>query len=456
MRTQMLKTFLCLASVVFGMAQTPAPAPVKPVPAKPVAVKAVAKPSRVDEVIQLFKGGMTEGFIVKTLQKTNKAIELTTADVMKLKSAGVSENIMNTMMDPGVAPAPVVAVTTTVAPAPVVESAPAPVPAPVNTAPASIVAVSLPSGPPTAAQKKRVVVDAFDFSAVMTVVQAVFGTQQNIGKGIQAMLTTRLHQANKLVIVDRAKVGQVMAEQDFTAGNRAKQGSGARIGRISGADVILAGDIIIFGRDDKKKSGAVAAMAGFCKLCGAVAASKKEEKAVVSITYRLIDAETTEVIATGEARGESLRKSTNWGAMIGSLGNGGVAAAVDMSSTNFAETIIGEATQDCVNKLADILTKQAQDMKKHVREVEAFVADVAGNSLTITAGADDGVNVGELFDILHVDREVKDPVTKEVLDRITSKVGEMTISGARPKTSSGTYSGSAIQAGKDFIARKRM
>jgi hypothetical protein len=84
------------------------------------------------------------------------------------------------------------------------------------------------------------------------------------------------------------------------------------------------------------------------------------------------------------------------------------------------------------------------------------VADVNGNSLTIAAGEDDGVNVGEVFDILHVDREVKDPVSKEVLDRITTKVGEMTISVVRPKVSSGVYLGSAIQAGKDFLARKRM
>ena len=44
------------------------------------------------------------------------------------------------------------------------------------------------------------------------------------------------------------------AEQDRNVGNRVKQGSGARVGRISGADALLAGDIVIFGRDDKKKT----------------------------------------------------------------------------------------------------------------------------------------------------------------------------------------------------------
>ncbi len=57
-------------------------------------------------------------------------------------------------------------------------------------------------------------------------------------------------------------------------------------------------------------------------------------------------------------------------------------------------------------------------MKKTVREVEARVADVAGSTLVIAAGANDGVNVGETFEILKVLREVRDPVTKEVLDRL--------------------------------------
>ena len=58
------------------------------------------------------------------------------------------------------------------------------------------------------------IVDEFDYSAVMTAVQSVFGTQQNIGKGIRAMLVTRLAQANKVVMVERAK----MADADQGAG----------------------------------------------------------------------------------------------------------------------------------------------------------------------------------------------------------------------------------------------
>ena len=73
---------------------------------------------------------------------------------------------------------------------------------------------------------------------------------------------------------------------------------------------------------------------------------------MVVLDYRIVDVETSEIVATGEARGESKRTSKGFGA---ALLAGGVFAggAVNMNSSNFAETIIGEATMDAVNKLAE-------------------------------------------------------------------------------------------------------
>jgi curli biogenesis system outer membrane secretion channel CsgG len=297
-----------------------------------------------------------------------------------------------------------------------------------------------------------VIVDEFDYSAVMTSVQAVFGTQQNIGKGIRAMLVTRLAQANKVVVVERAKMDTLIKEQDFNTSNRVKQGSGARVGQISGADALLSGDIVIFGRDDKKKSVKGGGIIG--GVIGGIASSKNEDKAVVAIDYRLIDAETSEVIATGEARGESVRKGNALGAIGGALGKGVAGVQIDMTSSNFAQTIIGEATQDAVNKIAEILLTQTVNMKKSVRPVEGRVADVSGKTLVLNVGSNDGVNVGEVFEVLNIVREVKDPVTKETLDVVTEKTGEMTITSVRDKVATGTYTGSAAKVG--YMARKKI
>jgi curli biogenesis system outer membrane secretion channel CsgG len=414
--------------------------------AKPAAIHAPAPKaaSPVDSVIQLVKSGMSENLIVKTLQRQNKPMDLSPADLVKLKNAGVSENVIGIMMDPSSAPAAAAPAPAPAAPAP--SAAPAPAPA-AYPPPAPV--------PMTAAvanaMKKRVIVDEFDYSAVMTNVAAVFGTNQNIGKGIRAMLTNRLGEQQKVVIVERAKINSLMAEQDRNASSRVKQGSGAKIGRISGADALLAGDITIFGRDDKKKhvSGGGLFGAGV----GAIAASRSTDKAVVAIAYRLVDAETSEVVATGEARGESVRKGSALGALGGAFGKGFAGAEFDMTSSNFAQTIIGEATQDCVNKLADILDTQVAGMKKEARAIEATIADVSGSSIVITAGTNDGVNTGDVFEVLRSVREVKDPTTHEVLDRITEKTGELTIVSVRDKIATGAYSGAPAQVG--FLVRRK-
>lgn len=444
-----LTSFVFIAIMATAaLGQTPPPA------AAPHKHTAAAKPaSPVNSVIELVKSGMSESLIIKSLKKTNKPVDLTPADMVKLKEAGVSDNIIGVMLDPSTtvsetpAPAAPAAAVAPPPPAPpIAEPAPAP---PVASAPPPEPA---PAGPITQAQKKRVIVDEFDYSTVKSSVQAVFNTQADIGKGIRAMLVKRMADANKVVVVERAKVDQLMAEQDRNAGNRVKQGSGARVGRISGADAVLAGDIVVFGRDDKKTNIGAGGFARYGPF-GGLHVKKEEDKAVVVIDYRLIDAETSEVIATGEARGESIRKSSGIGGMGGSWGGGG-GGGIDMTSSNFGQTIIGEATQDCVNKLGDILNQQATSMKKAVREVETRVADVSGGTMVIAAGANDGVNVGETFDILKVVREVRDPQTKELLDTITDPAGTLTITSVRDKIATGTYVGKP--AAVNFIARKRL
>lgn len=438
--------FVVLAGFAIGISlgQTPAPkAAPKGAPAK---AAAKAAPSPVDSVIESVKAGLSESLIIRTLKRDNKPADLTPADLVKLKNAGVSENIISVMLDPASNPAPAAAAAPAPAPA---AAAPAPAPEPAATAAAPAPA---PSGAISQAEKKRVIVDEFDYSTVKTAVQSVFNTQQDIGKGIRAMLVTRLAQANKVVVVERAKIATLTKEQDFNASNRVKQGSGARVGQISGADAILSGDIVVFGRDDKKRSVKGGGLIG--GVIGGIAASKNEDKAVVTIDYRLIDAETSEIIATGEAKGESVRKGNALGAIGGALGKGVAGVQVDMTSSNFAQTIIGEATQDCVNKLADILLEQTANMKKSVRPVEGRVADVSGRTLTLNVGGNDGVNVGETFEILRIVREVKDPVTKETLDVVTEKTGEMTITSVRDKIATGNYTGSAAQVG--FMARKKL
>jgi curli biogenesis system outer membrane secretion channel CsgG len=300
--------------------------------------------------------------------------------------------------------------------------------------------------------KKAMEVEDFDYSTVMTAVQAIFGTQQNIGQGIQAMLVKRVAQDGKYTVVERRKVANIIKEQDFSASNRVKQGTGARVGQIRGANLTLMGDIVVFGRDDRKTSAGVGAIVPGAG--GIIGGSKADAKAVVVLDYRIVDTETSEVVASGEARGESKRTSKGFGAAM-FAGGVGVGGGFNMTSSNFAETIIGEATMDAVNKLAVDINMRELNGGAGGRELDldARVADVSGNVITINAGTAAGLATGQTFTIYHKGKEIKDPTTGEVLDVQTTPLGQLTITTVRDRISMGNYSGSGAPVVGDVVRK---
>jgi curli biogenesis system outer membrane secretion channel CsgG len=418
---------------------------------------AAAKPkpaTPVDRVVKMLKAGLGEDLVVKEIVKENLKADLSSDDMIRLKEAGASDRVISAIMDPssvGSAPAPTPAAAPAMAP---IEPPPVP-PGSQPAAPASAGpgAAPLPAvAPDTRSQLRRAAIDEFDFSTVKSSVQAVFNTQVDIGKGIRALLTTRLQQAGKIRIVERAKVNTVMKEQDFGASNRVKKGTNARIGQIIGADVYLMGDIVAFGRDDRK-TGVNAGALGVPGPFGRIHVGKSSSKAVVVIDYRLVDAETSEIIDSGEARGESKRESKGFGGMFGVAGEGAGGGGVDMTSSNFGQTIIGEATMAACDQLAEIMNSKIPTLPRKQLDIEARIADVSGSVVTLAAGGNDGIQVGDRFEVFHVISEIKDPVSGEILDSKVEKAGDLVITSVRDRIAIGQYSGGRV-AVQSFLARK--
>lgn len=181
------------------------------------------------------------------------------------------------------------------------------------------------------AGKRRVAVLDFQYATVMSGVQAVFGTNQDIGRGIADLLIDRLTNDGTFRVIERRDLDKILKEQNFSNSDRADNTTAAKIGRILGVDTIIVGDITQFGRDDRN-TGAGGALSRWDKYgIGNVGVHKA--KAVVGITARMIDVNTGEILASVSGLGESKRS----GASL--LGSGGAFATsgggnVDMSSTN--------------------------------------------------------------------------------------------------------------------------
>jgi curli biogenesis system outer membrane secretion channel CsgG len=421
-------------------AQTTPPAKAVPKAAPKATAKAAPKAAApFDEIKKLVRMKLPDQAIVNQIRAFGPKLQITPAQLVELKELGASDAVL--VAASGAEPAAAAAPAATSAPA-----APSAAPAGSWNTDLSTLQCAAPAG----AGKRVIAVDVFDYGTVRSAVQAIFGTQVDIGKGIQALMMKRLAETGKYRVVERQNLAKVMAEQDLGASNRAARAPNARIGRIVGADAILMGTIVTFGRDDQRRR---IDLGGYTpRVFGRTGVGVGEDKAVVAISYRLVDAETSEIIDQGEARGESKRRARMVDLAGGSGGRGG-RGGYDMTSANFAETIIGEATITTVDQLAVQANNQEPRIRKRNLDIEARVADVSGQRVYLTTGSSEGVNMCDRFEIFRVRREITDPVTKEVIDYDLEKAGDLVVTEVRERVAIGAYQG-ALAPEPKMLARK--
>jgi curli biogenesis system outer membrane secretion channel CsgG len=279
---------------------------------------------------------------------------------------------------------------------------------------------------PCLAQKKRVAVLNFEYGTVRSNAQAIFGTEQDVGKGISDMLVQKLVQDGKYSVIERNALDKVLGEQNFSNSDRADASTAAKIGRILGVDAIIIGSITQFGRDDQHTNIGGGGYGGYGSKLGLGGIGTKKSKAIVGITARLVNTTTGEILAAVTGKGESSRSGTSLiGAGAGG-GSGGV-GGLDMGSSNFGQTILGEAVAAAVTDTATQLDTASGNLPTLKVSVSGLVADVSGNTLIINVGSKTGLKVGDSLDISRQVRTVKDPATGKVLKSINDKIGTGTV-----------------------------
>ena len=270
------------------------------------------------------------------------------------------------------------------------------------------------------ARKKRVAVFDFDYGTVRTGVAALFGTDVDVGKGIGDLIVKRLVQDGTYSVIERKALDKILAEQNFSTSDRANPASAAKIGKILGLDAMIIGSITQFGGENKntKVGGAGGGFGGF----GIGGFSKKSSKAIVTIDARIVDIDTAEILVAADGKGESKRESTS---LLGGGGNwhGWGAGGVDMSSSGFESTIIGEAVKAAVDQLSTGLIAGNTKLQVRTIVVEGLVAAVEGDTVVLNVGVKTGIKAGDQLSVERVTREIKDPATGQVIRRMTSKMG---------------------------------
>jgi curli biogenesis system outer membrane secretion channel CsgG len=241
-----------------------------------------------------------------------------------------------------------------------------------------------------------------------------------VGKGIADLLVTDLVKDGTYSLIERKALDKIMAEQNFSNSNRADPTSAAKLGKLLGVDAILVGSITQFGNETKKTNlgGGGGSWGGYG--LGGIGHSKSN--ANVGIDARLVNVDTGEIMAVAEGKGTSSRSSTS---LLGGGGNwhGFGGGNADFGSSDFQQTIIGEATKQAVDQLVTDLISDSSKVGVRTITVEGLVAAVDGGQIILNVGARAGVKVGDQLQVMRVTREIKDPATGAVIRRLTTSIG---------------------------------
>jgi curli biogenesis system outer membrane secretion channel CsgG len=171
--------------------------------------------------------------------------------------------------------------------------------------------------------------------------------EYNIGKGMADQVVDALLEDGTFRVIERKKLDTILAEQDFSASDRADPSAAklTRLGKVLGVKYIIAGSITKFGGEEKSYGGG-GLIKG--KLGGL---GLKKAKTEVTLTARMIDTTTGEILLS--AKGEGL-STKGGGIKLGALGGGG-GAGFSMSSSDYKASAIGEAqeaaTKDLIVKI---------------------------------------------------------------------------------------------------------
>jgi len=298
-------------------------------------------------------------------------------------------------------------------------------------------------GPP--ARKKRVAVLDFDYATVRSNSSALFGTDVDVGKGITDLLVKFLVKDGTYSVIERQALDKIMAEQNFSNSDRANPASAAKLGKLLGVDAIIVGAITEFGGETKNTNigGAGGGWTGF----GLGGVGHKKTKAICAIDARIVDIDTAEILGVADGKGESSRESTS---LTGGGGHwsGWGGGHADFGSSDFQQTIIGEAINQATQQLSTGLIADSPKLVARTIVVEGLVAAVDGGQVVLNVGAKTGIKVGNQMNVERVTKEIKDPATGKVLRKMANQIGTIEITDVDDVSAVGkVLSGSGFKVG---------
>jgi len=279
-------------------------------------------------------------------------------------------------------------------------------PATPTTGASAMAPAPVPAGP-----KKRISVAKFDANGAFV---AVYGGW-DIGGGLAAQLTTALVNSGHFIVVERPDLGAVLKEQELAQLNVTSKGSGPQAGRLLGTQLIVRGSVTEFEQAAEGGGlnvGASGRGGGLGNLVGGALATHNNQ-GVVAMDVRLIDATSGQVLQSRRIEKRITSSDTSVGLTASQVAFGG---------EQFNKTVLGQATRGAIEEAVAFIGASLAGLPW-----TGAVADVDGTRVFINAGGEAGLQAGDRFAVMAVERELTDPSTGQSLGRIEAQVGTLRV-----------------------------
>jgi curli biogenesis system outer membrane secretion channel CsgG len=208
-------------------------------------------------------------------------------------------------------------------------------------------AIAAPSLASAQSSRPTVALLDLDFGSV----QDWWGGNWDIGKGVADLIVDELVNDGSYRVIERKRLDAILAEQEFSNSDRADPDAKAvaQIGKALGVKYLIVGSITKFGTEKKDVGVGGAGWGGGGFGVGKVGTS--QGKATVALAIRMIDTSTGEIMASAKGQGVSKRSGLLLGGGGGNWHGAGL-GEINMGSSEYRETILGEATEIAVKDVS--------------------------------------------------------------------------------------------------------
>jgi len=247
----------------------------------------------------------------------------------------------------------------------------------------------------------------------------------SIGGGLSSMFVTALREADRFIVVERANLQQVLAEQELAAGGLTRQEGRPQSGNLQNAQIIIYSAVTEFDAGNKGGGLSLGVSSGALGSLLGGGASLQGKSGTVGLDIRLVDTSSGEIIDSFSVK--ETAKSRSFDVNAGYKG-------INLGTNQFYKTPLGQAARKAITKAVQNIARKSEDVKW-----SSSVVEYDGSEIYLNFGENAGLKSGDKFVVERVIKRLTDPTTGEVLSVRKKELGIITLTGVEERLSYGDY-----------------